>query len=79
MSRFVEMVEEFKKFPPMHEIARTSILMPGDKGYPKSRISKEQAERAVKRDIQDSGKEPLWMRERRLKEERKRTGGQHGR
>ena len=78
MRRFVQMVENFKSFPPMHEIARVSILMPGDKGYPKSKIDRDKAERAVKQSIQPAGNEPEWMRQRRLKEERKRAGGVNG-
>lgn len=79
MGRFMLMVDEFKTLPPKHEIARVSILLPGDKGYPKPKIDKEQAARAVQNTIRESGKEPEWMRQRRLQEERRRAGGQHGR
>lgn len=72
-ARFMEMVEEFKTLPPMHEIARTQVLLPGDKGYPKrdAKTSKKIVDGA----IADAGKEPEWMRQRRLKEERKRANG----
>lgn len=78
MGRFMEMVEEFNQLPPQHEIARTGILMPGDKGYPKSKITPKQAEQELKRTIQPARREPEWMRQRRLKEERKRAGVKHG-
>lgn len=66
----MEMVEEFKTLPPMHEIARTQVLLPGDKGYPKR--DTKTAKKIVEDAIKPAGKEPVWMRERRLKEERKR-------
>ena len=71
MGRFMELVEEFRTLPPQHEIARTGILLPGDKGYPKSKIDPAKARKAVAEAIQPAGREPEWMRQRRLKEERK--------
>ncbi len=79
MARFSAMVDDFKSYPPAHETARASILMPGDKGYPKPRVDKEKARQAVKQTVKPAGPEPQWMRDRRLKEERKRQGGLSGR
>ncbi len=78
MGRFMEMVEEFKTLPPMHEIARTSILLPGDKGYPKPKIDPKQAAQIVQKSIKDAGKEPEFMRNARLRAERQRLGGVRG-
>ena len=78
MGRFMEMVEEFKTLPPQHEIARASILLPGDKGYPKPKVDPQRAKQAVKQDIADAGPEPEWMRMRRLKAEQQRKGGPRG-
>lgn len=75
MARLMGMLKEFETLPPVHEIQRAQILLPGDKGYPKPKIDPRAAKQAVKNDIKDSGLEPEWMRQRRLKEERKRRGG----
>jgi hypothetical protein len=77
MARFVEMIEEFKTLPPVHEIQRAQILLPGDKGYPRPKIDPLRAKQIVAQDIKDSGKEPEWMRNARLKAER-RAGGKRG-
>jgi hypothetical protein len=78
MARFLEMIEEFKTLPPVHEIERAQVLLPGDKGYPKAKIDPARAKQLVKDTIKESGREPEWMRNARLKTER-RLGGQHGR
>lgn len=70
MARMIEMVEDFKQFPPVFEIARTQVLMPGDEGYKKPPISKQRAEQAARAMVGQAGKEPEWMRQRRLKMER---------
>lgn len=72
MARFVEFIEEFKTLPPVHEIQRAQILLPGDKGYPKQ-PDNAKAQQIVKSTIKDAGKEPEWMRQARLRAERKQV------
>lgn len=79
MARFLGMVEEFKTLPPVHEIQRAQILLPGDKGYPKPKIDPKRAAEIVKKTIKDEGKETDFMRNARVRAERKAKAGLRGR
>ena len=76
MARFMEMIEEFATLPPLHEVARVHVLMPGDKGYKKR--DTHLAKRIVEGAIGAAGKEPEWMRNARLRVERMRQGKKNG-
>jgi hypothetical protein len=75
--RFEDMLDDFDKMPPLFEVLRTQILLPGDKGYPK--MDRERAEREMRNVIRESGKEPEWMRNARLKRERMKETTPHAR
>jgi len=70
MARFMEFVEEFKTLPPVHEIQRAQVLLPGDKGYPKK--DKRMVDKVVKDAIKPSGEAPVWLKNAVEKAERKR-------
>ena len=69
MFRFMEFIEEFKTLPPVHEIERTQILLPGDKGYPKT--DKRMADKVVRDAIKPAGEAPVWLRNALDKAKRK--------
>ena len=74
MARMLEMIEDFSKMPPVYEIARVQILMPGDEGYKKKpTVSKQKIDQAMAQMIRPAGKEPEWMRNARLKRERQNS------
>jgi len=77
MYRFMGLLNSFSKFPPIAEVLRTQVLLPGDKGYRK--VDRQQADQAVRAAIQDAGKEPEWMRNARIKREWMKENVPHGR
>jgi len=68
MIRFMEMLWEFFKLPPLYEIGRTQILMPGDKDYPKR--PSESIGPGTDRLVGPAKKEPEWLRKARLRKMR---------
>jgi hypothetical protein len=74
MARFMEMLDDFSRFPPLYEVARTQVLLPGDKGYkaPPKVLSRQTIDAAT--GAKDATREPEWLRNARLKREAKRNG-----
>lgn len=75
--RFKMLIDDFDKRPPVFEVLRTQILMPGDKGYPKA--DPNRVATAMRETIKPAGKEPEWMRNARLKRERLKDEVPHAR
>lgn len=70
MARFMEMLDDFDKTPTLAAVARTQVLLPGDKGYKSS--EKKSSQISIDQLIgPNKVKEPEWMRQARLKRERR--------
>jgi hypothetical protein len=60
MLRFVGMLAHFDKFPPLFEIARAYVTLPGDKGY---KIDDNQRRKALRNAVTPSSQPaPEWYR-----------------
>lgn len=60
MYDFSSFIEDFKKFPPMYEVGRAYITMPGDEGY--KGLDAETKRKAMKNVIRSGGQAPAWYK-----------------
>lgn len=60
MYDFVAFIEDFKKLPPLHEIGRAFILMPGDEGFKK--VDSKMRAKAMKNIVGTGAHAPEWYK-----------------